>query len=269
MIYLTRTSSTSPLTKGTVKYDEAQKVIHTMMNIGIFITVIFAALFAKNPLMALICLALYVQLGHSYNDGLNKVTIWKWLPEALCYMFLAGYAYFIGGSEVTFIFQLSLLYMFLVIMYQIYWEGELKEILFFEEVNILRHFGVRVENDTLFIPRWLQASSYLINIIKLVVGYVVVYLVSGLLGVVIYTVGAAITMYYVHKMTKAPRKYIHDKELEYMGNAEAFNLVMFTIAVMAKTIQSLLFGIFLALFSIGWYFIFNKIQWGVAKRPQV
>lgn len=259
-----------PLVKGTIHIDEARKIINSMMLLGIFVTSLFALFFAKNPVMALFCLALYVQAGHSYNDGMDKVTVWKWFPEAICYMFLAGYAFFFGSSDISELFWLGLLYLFLVVMYEIYWEGELKEIEFMGEVNILRYFGARLEdNSVLIIPRWLQATSYLINIAKLLVGYMIVWLVAGLVGVAIYSAGAVIVMYYVYKLTKSPRLYIHDKELEYMGNAEALGLVFFTIAVMSGSFKSLAFSIGLALFSLVWYRVFNKIQWGVSKRPQV
>jgi len=258
-----------PLVRGTIKYEEAKAVINWMMMLGALVVVAFTLFVAENKILALASLVLYIQMGHSYNDGLDKVTIWKWVPEALCYMFLASWAYFLASKDISTIYWLSMLYMFLVIMYEIYWEGELKEIKFGDEVNILRHFGSRVEDDILYIPKWLQATSYLINIAKLIIGALIIHLTSSLAGLIIFAVGAVIVMHYVRKMTKSPRIYDHDKELEYMGNAEAFGLLFFTLGIMAKDATTFAFGLVMFAFSLGWYLLFNKIQWGVAKRPQV
>jgi len=262
-----------PLVTGAIKYEEAKKVINWMLLICAFIVVWFILTFAKNKLLSLLCFALYLQSGHSYNDGLNKVSLWKWVPEALCFTFMAGIVWFIGGANINTLFWLVLAHAFLLLMYEIFWEGELKEIEFEQEVNILRFFGAKIyytDNEKyIHIPTWTQIFGYLIKLSRLIVGFIIVYLVAHPFGTIIYLIGAVIVMNYVIKITRAPRIYDHDKELENMGFAEAFDIVFFALAITASTLQEFVFGITIALGGFIWYLVFNRIQWGVSKRPQV
>jgi 4-hydroxybenzoate polyprenyltransferase len=135
-----------PLNSGEISLQSAHFVIHWGLTLLSAIGVLITILVSPNIPMALGALVVCIASGHAYNEGLSKESLFGFVSISLCFTFLAAWAWFLGHSELTPISQIYLVYVFLVILFQISWSGHLKELGQSERSNILIKMGARLRD---------------------------------------------------------------------------------------------------------------------------
>jgi len=253
-----------PLVAGLVSLEQAHKVIHTGLLLFVLYGCWYIYRFAVEKVLAALCFVFGYACGHAYNDGLDKATHWKWVPEALTATFMVLAINFINSTTISYVVLVAVLALFMIHAFQIFFEGELKEIEFMHEVNILRTLGSRVATNEegqkiLIISRLAKAFAWAIQIIKTGLIYYLAWLMC-IYNIILVTPYMAGMLWLTYKLLKSPRLYDHDKDLDYMAGAEimAFFGSVMAVANAIGYIESAL----LCLFSIAWLVGFNKIQWG-------
>ena len=134
-----------PLISGAISLPLAHNVIHWGLIILTAIGVAITYLISPNPLPAMAALVMWVALGHGYNEGLSKESLFGFISISLCFTSMAAWAWFLGHMELTPLGSLYLLYVFTVILFQISYSGHLKEMGQSERSNILIKMGARLE----------------------------------------------------------------------------------------------------------------------------
>jgi len=254
-----------PLVAGLVSLDEAHKVIHTGLVFMVAYTGWYALCYASNPALTLAFAYLGYAFGHAYNDGLDKVTHWKWVPEAMTAVCYAVAVNYINRTYIDTLFILAILVTFFIHAFEIFFEGELKEIEFMYEVNILRSLGsgVRTVNGekVLYLSTVSRVFSWFIQIVKFGLMLYVAYQLSliNLIATIPFIVGMT---YLTYLLLTSPRPYDHEQDLNLMAGAEV--LAFFGSVAMVLNLVGILEAILIYIFSVLWLVAFNKMQWGEA-----
>jgi len=167
-----------PLISGAISLPLAHNVIHWGLIALTTAAVLLTYWISPNPLPAMAALAMWVALGHGYNEGLSKESLFGFISISLCFTSMAAWAWFLSHGELTPIAQLYLVYVFTVILFQISWSGHLKEMGQSERSNILIKMGARVitevrdcETVTVFEPgpsAWYGAAIKIAGVMILV-----------------------------------------------------------------------------------------------------
>ena len=260
-----------PLVAGLVSLEEAHKVIHTGLVFYVVYACWYAWRFAVAKTYALIFMFLGYACGHAYNDGLDKVTHWKWLPEALTATFSMLAINFINRTYIDMLYIYALLALFWLHAFEIFFEGELKEIEFMHETNILRTLGAKVisdvdNNKVLIIGAPTKVFSWFIQITKSVLMLYVAWQID-MLNVYITAPFVVGMLYLTYKLLKSPRAYDHDEDLDLMASAEM--LAFFGLVAMIFTLLGPIVVVLLYAVSVAWLVGLNKIQWGSTIGPKV
>lgn len=242
-----------PLVSGRITIAQADRVIHWGLLIFSVIGAAISYYYAANSVLSIAGLLLFYSAGHAYNDGLGKTSILKSIPLTLCYLGLWLWAYFISASTFTYLGELVMVYMGLTILYQIAYEGELKDIEA-KEANLLHYLGARIEKGV-FEP----GRAALLSLFKLA-GITVLLLINA----DFYVFAGAIIMFYLLYLLTVPRVWNHGKELTRVAVMEIITIYMLVIAVMPWVE-----GITLMIVGITYYISMNKLIWRTLLRPQV
>lgn len=134
-----------------ISLHEAQNVIQWGLALLVCIGSMGSVMWGANPLLCMVCLLLYVVFGHAYNDGLSKESIHGWLPISLCFTSLAGLGWFLSHQTIGWVGWVFLAYIFLTELFEIGYEGNLKELPVagkVEEENLLHRMGARIYIET-------------------------------------------------------------------------------------------------------------------------
>ena len=134
-----------PLLSGRMGLHLAHNVIHWGLIALTAMGVLLTYWISPNPLPAMAALVMWVALGHGYNEGLSKESLFGFISISLCFTSMAAWAWFLGHGELTPLGSLYLVYVFLVILFQISWSGHLKEMGQSERSNILIKMGARLK----------------------------------------------------------------------------------------------------------------------------
>ncbi|MDP2217181.1 MAG: UbiA family prenyltransferase [Methanolobus sp.] len=242
-----------PLVSGRITIAQADRVIHW----GLLIFSIFGAAisyyYAANPVLSISGLLLFYSAGHAYNDGLGKTSILKSIPLTLCYLGLWLWVYFMSASTFTYLGGLVMVYMGLTILYQIAYEGELKD-LEADEANLLRYLGAKVEKGFLYPGKAALLSSFKLAGIAVLL----------LINMKFYVFAGAMVMFYLVYLLTVQRVWNHGKELTRVAVMEIITIYMLVIAVMPwrEAVTLMTFGIV-------YYISMNKFMWRTLLRPQV
>lgn len=242
-----------PLVSGRMTTAQADRVIQWGLLIFSIIGAVISYYIAANPVLSTAGLLLFYSAGHAYNDGLGKTSILKSIPLTLCYLGLWIWAYFMSASGLTHIGTLAATYMGLIIMYQIAYEGELKDIEA-DEANLLRYLGAKVEKGT-FYPR----KAAFLGLLKLA-GIAVLLLINTS----IYVIAGVGSMLFLLLLLTDTRTWNHKQELTRVAVMEIITIYMLVIAVMPLTE-----GFVLMVSGIVYYICMNKLMWDTYLRPQV
>lgn len=142
-----------PLLSGRMGLHLAHNVIHWGLIVLTAVGVLLTYWISPNPLPAMAALVMWVALGHGYNEGLSKESLFGFISISLCFTSMAAWAWFLGHGELTPLGSLYLLYVFTVILFQISYSGHLKEMGQSERSNILIRMGARLIGG-FFEPGW-------------------------------------------------------------------------------------------------------------------
>jgi len=262
-----------PLVAGRIRLSAAHNLIHTAMIISSIYILIITLELAANPTLALAGFALALTFGHAYNDGLGKTTSLKFLPLALYTIAMASWAYFFVAPAPTRLYWITLFYVFLVGVYEIAYEGELKEIKFPGEANLLRKLGARVVVQAeleIFVPTTCtRALSYSLFAAKCFVIFWLT-LVAGISPLYLHVLATFVLMVFAGHKTKEiteRRYYNHDKDLTNMALVEVFSA--FALITAIAPLCGWLAAIAVILFSMGYFAGMNRFLWRTVVRPQV
>jgi len=269
-----------PLVAKRIKIKTAHNVIHTLMCLSSIYVIIITLLYGTNPALALASFVAALTFGHAYNDGLGKTTVLKFIPLSIYTIALGSWAYFFVASEPTALFWWVLLYVFLVAVYEIAYEGELKEITFFGEANLLRKLGIKTEKIIIydvFIPTLrTMFLSYAILCAK-VVSVVAIFITAVLEARlepslyilcldVILSLFIVLTIYYTWTITKS-RTYNHEEDLKNIALTEVSSA--FALVAALSPICGWLSMIGIILFSIAYFVGMNRYLWRTTVIPKV
>jgi 4-hydroxybenzoate polyprenyltransferase len=261
-----------PLITGEISLTKAHQVIHTMLIVGYLIAVALVLLWSPSPTLALTSLLMYIVFGHAYNDGLNRHTIHSWLPISLCFAGLAAYGWFLASSEVDLTFIILVTVTFSVILYQIAFGGNLKDVCA-DEVNLLKVLKKEIKCEyksgkvnILYVGPSFRLFRYVVDTILL--GYIVFIVqtsVAGTFVLILWTIIQARLMENMYKRLSAGID--RDELLSYFGKIEAtefFKIMSVIIAVcgIALYVALVLAGIF-------YFVLMNIILWGSIWGPRV
>lgn len=242
-----------PLVSGRITITQADRVIQWGLLIFSMVGAAISYYLAANPVLSIAGLLLFYSAGHAYNDGLGKTSILKSIPLTLCYLGLWVWAYFIAANTINYLSGLVMVYMALTILYQIAYEGELKDIEA-DEANLLRYLGAKVEKG-IFYP----GKAALLSLFKLA-GIAVLLLINTSF----YVIAGVGSMLILLLLLTDTRTWIHKQELTRVAVMEIITIYMLVIAVMPWVE-----GVILMTFGIVYYIGINKLIWNTYLRPKV
>lgn len=249
-----------PLVSGRMTIAQADGVIQWGLLIFSVIGAAISYYIAANPVLSIAGLLLFYSAGHAYNDGLGKTSILKSIPLTLCYLGLWIWAYFMSAGTLTYLGELVMVYMGLTIMYQIAYEGELKDIEA-NEANLLHYLGARIRPypGVPCIQIFEPGNAAFLSIFKLA-GITVLLLINTHY----YVFAGAMVMFYLLYLLTKNRVWNHGKELTRVAVMEIITIYMLVIAVMPWVE-----GFVLMVSGIVYYIGMNKLMWNTYLRPQV
>ena len=260
-----------PLESGEIKFETAHKVIHYGMVLTCLGFVALTYYVSPSPVLALMSLIGYIVFGHAYNDGLDKNTSHSWISISLCFTSLALYGWFLGTGEVNAITVLIAVWAFLTIVYQIAWEGNLKDLWNPAEKHNLLRTWVEYDWSGTPIKFTSKAVSFGFMAIRLgwntvILGMIAYYLNAGLMNWIMYvafTFIETLAVIDIHD-TAEHSLWSRDVLLERFGVAEAVEF----FRLIAISLQP---AIVLTLVSYGllYFVLMNRLLWGSKFGPKV
>jgi len=263
-----------PLNTGEVDPVTASKVINWGLSGIVALLVVFMLVNAKRPELAVASFVIALQLGHAYDDGLDKITVWKWVPVfGYGYFTTLGFwfVYFDTLTDFGFWYTLSV---GIIVEYQILYEGELKDFET-EEANLFRVLGARVENGTLiltpplvllFLARAPLVFTVMLGLSSYCRWVGGISFTTYIMMIIYYCAFSLLVLYFLVQLHLPRRRYDRNRELRNMATEEMvsyFLLFSFLFPKAPLAVPVLL------LYSVGWLAFFNRVQWGTVVRPQV
>jgi hypothetical protein len=243
-----------------------------MLIAGYLLAMILALWWSLNPTLALIALTAYIVFGHAYNDGLDKNTIHSWAPISLCFVGLAAYGWFLASSEINLTFTLLMLATFSAILYQIAFEGNLKDICV-EEENLLRLLKKEIRCEyrgnkvsILYIEPLFWVFRYVADTALL--GYIVFIVqqsAAGAFTLIFWTMTQVMLMEGMYK--ELGIGIDRDKLLSYFGKIEAIEF--FKIMSVIVYVCGIALYVALVLAGVLYFVLMNRLLWGSVWGPRV
>ena len=239
----------------------------------------FAALFAvlvtlhaQNPTLALAAFLLYVVSGYSYNCGLSKESLFGFASISLSFTALGAWAWFLSHGAIGTLGWVLISYVFFTILFQISWSGFIKEMQVRERSNLLIRLGAVLGSMIVgpeqggrayFDPGSSIYYGYAVKLANLALGVALLYLMFSWQGLASLLFFGSIALYFLHQLTKR-REYERDRELRNMSAME-----IATIFLPIPIVVPLAPALALMIFGVAYFWICNKVLWGVALHPRV
>jgi len=130
-----------PLITGEISLTSAHNVIHWGLALATVWAMVLTLLISPVPKLAMGALLIWVVFGWGYNLGLSKESIWGWVSLDIGYTGMGAWAWLMSHSEITFEAVIYLAYVWLLLMFQITWEGFLKDMELSERSNFIKKLG--------------------------------------------------------------------------------------------------------------------------------
>lgn len=257
-----------PLITGEINLTTAHKVIH--WGLAFLVTAgCVGSLLGENPALSAVSLVIWVSYGYAYNQGLSKVTVWAWVPICMCFCGLGGWAWFLSHSELGILGALYLAYVFLCLLFQISFSGNLKEMGMAERSNILAKMGAKLvrewtipastatetEIPIRFVPGWARWYGIAVKLANLCVGWMML-CVNYTYFAHVATIFLSLTaLWYLHLLT-APRVYNRERELFSMSIEEVVS-----IYIPLFTLLPWPWAVGLGLVGVLYFFGMNRLLW--------
>jgi hypothetical protein len=207
----------------------------------------------------MLSLLLYHVAGHAYNDGLSKESLFGFVPISLCFASLGAWGYFLSHVDVDLLGGALTAYFFLAIMFQIAYEGHLKEIQVGERGNLLVRLGARVvlaqEGYDIFDPGMAQLFGVQLKSLNLFVGMALLALNYSVPRLVWFAALCGASVKLLWNLTKF-RKWERNKELLRMSVMEIVTIYLPIPLVLGWVEAGILMG-----FGVTYFFAVNRVLW--------
>jgi hypothetical protein len=267
-----------PLIDGRINWNTGHRVIHTGLVLLAIITIIVTISIAVEPILALICLILWIVLGQAYNDGMSKESLLGPVMIAGMTSAMVGWAWFLSHETFGNTGTLYLIYIFLLIYFQIAIDGSLKDIKQPEKSNILIKMGVHFKHvhtsDTeakthLFFPVQVTLFSIIISFCTMMIAlwlyvesthspWIAIFLGIIMAGILVIR----------HQLTYTPEycqpEYSRERDLKYMS-IEQILCIYLPIPLLIPVIPAFI----LMIAGVIYFFGMNKFLWGSVTHPRV
>lgn len=158
-----------PLISGVISLTAGHHVIHLGLIILTLITILVTINISPAPLAALVCLIMWVIFGQAYNDGLSKESLLAAPIISLMTCSMVAWGWLLSHSEITPICIFYLIYVFLLIMFQISWDGSLKDLRMPEKSNLLVKMGVEIKKKQIKTYSLLNNKKYVVHMVDYIV----------------------------------------------------------------------------------------------------
>lgn len=250
-----------PLVSGRIGLDRAHRVIHTLLVFSCIL--LLTPMYLLGKYASLFFASLYIVFGHAYNDGLDHATKHSWIPITLCFTCLCASSYLlVGGFETR--FALVATWAFLTILYQIAWEGNLKDVWNPVELyNPLKNRVVVVKDMIVDVNRLI---SLLFFTVRAVLNTVVLALLLIDVGVRVDSLALLVATCIVELYTVLKIHFTiaikRDRLLSLFGLAEAFEFFRL-ISVLGLP------GLPLIVYGLVYFVVANRVLWGTRFGPRV
>ena len=139
------TKNHHPLVRGQISIQSGHQIIHCALIVITIITMVITILFAENIILGLVSIIVWTILGQAYNDGMSKESLLASPIISVMTCAMVAWGWFLSHETLGVVGTLYLIYIFLLIMFQISWDGSLKDIRMPEKSNILVRLGVKIE----------------------------------------------------------------------------------------------------------------------------
>jgi len=246
-----------PLLSGRMGLHLVHNVIHWGLIVLTAVGVLLTYWISPSPLPAMAALVMWIALGHGYNEGLSKESLFGFISISLCFTSMAAWAWFLGHGELTPIAQIYLTYVFLVILFQISWSGHLKEMGQSERSNILIKMGASLK-DGRFDPGRAFLYGFSIKMISLfILGILMESNKTPLREVWLYLVIFGVFVMTIFLLI--PREYDRARELKRMSIMEIISIYA-PIPLMLPWS----YAIVLMIAGIVYFVGVNRALWGVS-----
>lgn len=260
-----------PLCDGRINVTSAINVMHTTKALSAVAAIFLIVLWSPNPTMAMAALFLWYAFGTAYNAGLSKETIFGFVPIMLCFMAMGAWGWFLTHAVLDTLGWAYIFYSGTVILFQIAWSGNLKDIEQHEKSNLLEKLGARIHvvNDRglkRFYPGFKATLFGLTSKCLGITALLILCFVQSPLGLdkIIWTALMISGMFIMMGKLLIPRYWDKPKELRNMSLMEIFSI----FAPVGLLLDWVSAGILLT-FALGWFYLANKWMWGTKLYPKV
>lgn len=255
-----KAKSHHPLINGRIKFRSAHKVIHFGLMFLVLMAVLLTYWGTGNLGLGMSFFALYIVCGYSYNCGLDKETIFAFVPISLCFMFLGLWGYFLSSTSFSGVALWLAIYIFLLEWFENGVEGCIKEIET-SEVNMMKSLGGGVKRGVMRLGRKGKAYGWGIKVASLLVmQFILVAYSLSLLPLIAYTVMAPVAIYFCWMILR-DQKWERGRMLMAFSCEEIVS-IYFPLIVLSPILGELEV-LFLALFGVAYFFLVNKALWRV------
>lgn len=247
-----------PLHRGTITIHTAHNVIHWSLCGLAVAAAVLSLTVSPNPVMALTSVFLWFVFGYAYNSGLSKESLLGFVSISICFTAMGAWGWFLSHDSLNTTGWLYLGYVFFLILFQIAYEGHLKELEIKERSNLLVKMGtkVEVENDMKrFVPGKSWIFAWFVKGFNLLFGYLLLWQNYNPVRLMITIFFSALIITSLYKLTK-PRPYIRHKELMSMSVME-----ILTIYLAPWLMLDPLTAIILEVIGVVYFFSINKLLW--------
>jgi 4-hydroxybenzoate polyprenyltransferase len=250
-----------PLITGEISIDMANNVIY----FGLIVLVGFAVLLSYysggNFGLSMGCLSLYLMCGFAYNCGLNKSTIFSFIPISLCFAFQGLWAYFLFAKTIEGPVIFLFLYIILLEVYENNVEGGIKEIQT-SEVNTMRYLGAEIKNGNIKFSLGSLIWSWGLKLCSIfIAGCILCYYTLNInifIGL-LFWLFAIIMIYFCKEILKSG-EWNRNKALKNFSIEEITSIYLMPIILMP--IIGYIEAILLMAFGIVYFVAMNKVNWG-------
>lgn len=250
-----------PLQQGEISVVKALWIINVLLYISGLLLIVYVAY--TGSLVGLVFLFSYMTWGYAYNNGLDHLTKMSWLPISLCFGFGATLGYTLSAPSPDPVITILLFsWGFITVLYQIAFEGNLKDVGNPAEVNMLEKYCT-ISRGRIFcsyvlvvfiVVRWLSIA---------IAGYLATLAGSNKYYVIAVSVIAAVLSMRNHlRMHYGTR----DELLELMGRQEV--LVYYHLLFVLLPLYTLPIMI-LMIYGVAWFLLMNRLLWRSRFGPRV
>ena len=247
-----------PLVAGRISIHAAHNVIHwSLCGLAVAATVLSVTV-SPNPFMALTSVFLWVVFGYAYNSGLSKESLLGFVPISVCFTAMGSWGWFLSHDSLNMTGWLYLGYVFFLILFQIAYEGHLKELEIKEKSNILVKMGAQVttaNGEKHFTPGKAWIFAWLVKGFNLLFGFLLLVQNYSIVGLGAFIILCPLIITRLYKLTK-PRPYVRKKELLSMSVME-----ILTIYLVPWLLLDPLTVIILEVFGVICFYSINKLIW--------